>query len=75
MKKGMLKSILSRKMLVALIMGFACGLPLLLTKGVLQAWMKTEGIDLSLIGLKKGLAFYCSGVPDAFHCRHGTERS
>jgi PAT family beta-lactamase induction signal transducer AmpG len=56
MKKGMLKSILSRKMLVALIMGFACGLPLLLTKGVLQAWMKTEGIDLSLIGLTNLLA-------------------
>jgi PAT family beta-lactamase induction signal transducer AmpG len=43
-------------MLVALIMGFASGLPLLLTKGVLQAWMKKEGIDLSLIGLTNLLA-------------------
>lgn len=43
-------------MLVALIMGFACGLPLLLTKGVLQAWMKKEDIDLSLIGLTSLLA-------------------
>ena len=43
-------------MLVALIMGFAAGLPLLLTKGVLQAWMKEEGIDLSLIGLTSLLA-------------------
>ncbi|MGD9209849.1 MAG: AmpG family muropeptide MFS transporter [Desulfobacteraceae bacterium] len=38
-------------MLTALIMGFACGLPLLLTLGLLQAWMKEEGIDLSVIGL------------------------
>ena len=43
-------------MLVSFIMGFACGLPLLLTKGVLQAWMKKEGIDLSLIGLTNLLA-------------------
>lgn len=54
--KTMLKSIWSRRMLVALIMGFASGLPLLLTKGVLQAWMKKEGIDLSLIGLTNLLA-------------------
>ncbi len=43
-------------MLVTFVMGFACGLPLLLTKGVLQAWMKKEGIDLSLIGLTNLLA-------------------
>jgi len=43
-------------MLVALIMGFASGLPLLLTKGVLQAWMNKEGIDLTLIGLTNLLA-------------------
>ncbi|NOZ69156.1 MAG: AmpG family muropeptide MFS transporter [Deferribacteres bacterium] len=41
---------------MALIMGFASGLPLLLTKGMLQAWMKREGIDLSLIGLTNLLA-------------------
>ncbi len=51
-----LKAILSRRMLVALIMGFASGLPLLLTKGVLQAWMNSEGIDLALIGLTNLLA-------------------
>ena len=38
-------------MLVALLMGFACGLPLLLTLSVLQAWMKDEGIDLTVIGM------------------------
>jgi len=51
-----LKAMLSRRMAVALIMGFAAGLPLLLTKGVLQAWMKKEGIDLSVIGLTNLLA-------------------
>lgn len=47
----MLKVIFSRRMLVSFIMGFACGLPLLLTSTVLQAWMKDEGVDLTVIGL------------------------
>jgi PAT family beta-lactamase induction signal transducer AmpG len=38
-------------MLVSLLMGFSCGLPLLLTITVIQAWMKDEGVDLTLIGL------------------------
>ncbi|MBI9076283.1 MAG: AmpG family muropeptide MFS transporter [Desulfatibacillum sp.] len=38
-------------MLVSMLMGFACGLPLLLTITVLQAWMKEEGVDLGAIGL------------------------
>ena len=45
------KVLASRRMLVALIMGFAAGLPLLLTLSVLQAWMKEEGVDLTVIGL------------------------
>jgi PAT family beta-lactamase induction signal transducer AmpG len=32
-------------------MGFSCGLPLLLTITVLQAWMKEEGVDLTVIGM------------------------
>lgn len=47
----MLKTILSRRMLVSFMMGFACGLPLLLTITVLQAWMKEEGVDLTVIGI------------------------
>ncbi|MEW6599369.1 MAG: AmpG family muropeptide MFS transporter [Nitrospirota bacterium] len=47
----MLKAIFSRKMLVSFLMGFACGLPLLLTISVLQAWMKEEGVDLAVIGM------------------------
>ena len=38
-------------MLVTFIMGFACGLPLLLTISLLQAWMKEEGVDLATIGM------------------------
>jgi PAT family beta-lactamase induction signal transducer AmpG len=38
-------------MLVALMMGFSCGLPLLLTISVLQAWMREEGVDLTVIGI------------------------
>ncbi|MCD4716542.1 MAG: AmpG family muropeptide MFS transporter [Desulfobacterales bacterium] len=43
--------IFSGRMLVALLMGFACGLPLLLTISVLQAWMKEVGVDLAVIGM------------------------
>ena len=50
-QESILKAIWSRRMLVALIMGFASGLPLLLTISVLQAWMKEEGVDLTVIGL------------------------
>ena len=44
------RTIFTGRMLVALFMGFSCGLPLLLTMSVLQAWMKEEGIDLTVIG-------------------------
>jgi PAT family beta-lactamase induction signal transducer AmpG len=50
-RKSILKIFLSRRMLVAFVMGFACGLPLLLTMSVLQAWMKDEGVDLTVIGM------------------------
>jgi PAT family beta-lactamase induction signal transducer AmpG len=46
-----LRIIFSARMLVALLMGFSCGVPLLLTITVLQAWMKAEGVDLAVIGL------------------------
>jgi MFS transporter, PAT family, beta-lactamase induction signal transducer AmpG len=46
-----LAAIFSGRMLIALLMGFASGLPLLLTGSVLQAWLKDGGIDLRAIGL------------------------
>jgi len=50
-RQSIFRVIFSRRMLVAFLMGFSSGLPLLLTIGVLQAWMKEEGVDLAWIGL------------------------
>ena len=50
-RSSMWRIILSRRMLVTFVMGFSCGLPLLLTLSVLQAWMKEEGVDLTVIGM------------------------
>jgi len=49
--KSIVKTFFSRRMLVALAMGFSSGLPLLMTLGVLQAWMKEKNIDLTWIGM------------------------
>jgi len=46
-----LASVFSGRMLIALLMGFSSGLPLLLTGSVLQAWLKDGGVDLARIGL------------------------
>jgi MFS transporter, PAT family, beta-lactamase induction signal transducer AmpG len=62
----------SRRMIVSGLMGFSCGLPLLLTISVLQAWMKDEGVDLSviglmaLVGLPYTLKFFWSPLLDRF---------
>ncbi len=53
-----LEAIFSGRMLVALLMGFASGMPLLLTGSVLQAWLKDGGVDLAHIGL-----FALAGLP------------
>jgi PAT family beta-lactamase induction signal transducer AmpG len=50
-KENTLQLIFNRRMLMAFVMGFSCGLPLLLTMSVLQIWMKEEGLDLTVIGL------------------------
>ncbi len=44
-------SLLTGRMLLAFVMGFSGGLPLLLTGSLLQAWMVDENIDLGTIGL------------------------
>jgi PAT family beta-lactamase induction signal transducer AmpG len=50
-KGPIVKVVFSGRMLVAFLMGFSCGLPLLLTISLLQAWMKEEGVDLTVIGM------------------------
>lgn len=49
--KPIIQVLLSGRMIVSFLMGFSSGLPLLLTISVLQAWMKEEGVDLTVIGL------------------------
>lgn len=51
LKKPFLTVLFSRRMIVTALMGFSCGLPLLLTLGVLQAWMTEEGVDLAWVGM------------------------
>ncbi|BBP02726.1 AmpG family muropeptide MFS transporter [Sulfuriferula plumbiphila] len=66
------RSIFSGRMLVALVMGFTSGLPLLLTSSVLQAWLKDSGVSLaaigaaSLIGLPYTLKFLWAPLFDRF---------
>ena len=69
---SIITSLFNRRMLVALMMGFSCGLPLLLTLTVLQAWMTDAGVDLatiglySLVGLPYTLKFFWSPIFDRF---------
>lgn len=64
--------VFSPRMLVAFVMGFSCGVPLLLTSSVLQAWMTEQGVDLStigffsLVGLPYTLKFLWAPVFDRF---------
>lgn len=59
-----------RRMLIVFLLGFASGLPLLLTGSTLQAWCKDSGMDLttiglfSLVGLPYTLKFLWSPVLD-----------
>ena len=50
-RRRMLAVIFSRRMVVSFAMGIACGLPLLLTMGVLQAWMTEAQVDLTWVGM------------------------
>ena len=60
------------RILAMLFLGLSSGLPLALTAGTLQAWMKSEGIDLTVIGtfalvsLPYGLKFLWSPLLDRF---------
>jgi len=59
-------------MAIILLMGFSSGIPLSLTGPTLQAWMKTENVDLtkiglfSLVGLPYALKFLWAPLMDRF---------
>jgi len=71
-RQPIVTAILNRRMLAALMMGFSCGLPLLLTLSVLQAWMTEAGVDLTtigamtLVGLPYSLKFFWAPLFDRF---------
>lgn len=71
-QQGFASAAFHRRMAVALVMGFSCGLPLLLTLSVLQAWMKESGVNLttiglmSLVGLPYTLKFIWAPIFDRF---------
>lgn len=58
--KKILATLGNRRTAAVFFMGFSSGIPLALTGSTLQAWMKTEGVDLSVIGL-----FSLVGLPYA----------
>lgn len=44
------RSLLTRKMLICVVLGFSSGLPLFLLFNLVPAWLKTEGLSLKAIG-------------------------
>ncbi len=50
-KSSFWAELLTKDMLILVAMGVSSGLPLALTGGTLQAWLKNEGVDLGTIGL------------------------
>jgi len=72
MNRQLIRQFFSPRILVAFLMGFACGTPLLLTSTVLQAWMTERGVDLatigffSLVGLPYTVKFLWAPVFDRF---------
>ena len=46
-----------RKMAAMLLLGFSSGLPFLLTRDTLQAWLSVEGIDLATLGFVSLISF------------------
>ena len=67
-----MRAVFSARMLIAALMGFASGLPLLLTGSVLQAWLRDGGVDLThigffaLVGLPYTLKFLWSPLFDRY---------
>lgn len=49
-KKSWLKTYLNRRMLTVFLLGFSSGLPLALVGGTLQAWFKSGGASIALVG-------------------------
>lgn len=46
-----LRALLTRRMLICVFTGFSSGMPLYLLLNLVPAWLRSEGVDLKLIGL------------------------
>lgn len=51
MNSNLFSAFFNRRILTIFLLGFSSGIPLALTGTTLQAWMKTENVDLTTIGL------------------------
>ena len=51
MKSELLREIFSRKMGICAVVGFSSGMPLYVLLSLLSAWLRTEGLSLSTIGV------------------------
>lgn len=67
-----MNKLFKKKFFIILLMGLSSGMPLALTGGTLQAWMKTENLNLgtiglfSLVGLPYTLKFLWAPLTDRF---------
>src|ERR1700694_770276 len=50
-KKRLSEALFNRRMLICIFTGFSSGLPLWLLINLLPAWLRSEGVDLTSIGL------------------------
>ncbi|MBI4925687.1 MAG: AmpG family muropeptide MFS transporter [Bdellovibrio sp.] len=70
--KSILQVFANKRMFIVLVNGFTSGVPLALTAGTLQAWMKDKNVDLttigifSLVGIPYTLKFLWAPVMDRF---------
>jgi PAT family beta-lactamase induction signal transducer AmpG len=49
--------LLNRRMLICVFLGFSSGLPLFILLNLLQAWLRSEGVDLGTLGLFSLIGF------------------
>lgn len=49
--QSVLPALLNGRMLICVFLGFSSGLPLFILLNLLQAWLRTEGVDLRTLGL------------------------
>lgn len=73
--KNFINALLNKKMFLCLILGFASGLPLLLTGGTLKLWLAEAKVDItqisyfSWVGMMYSLKFLWAPILDSFYSK------